>query len=420
MAKKKGNGKGTTPRRTPQRSHAMRLSGDDEAGAGARPAKMPGSAQKTATARGGQQHARPGAVRKNVTFDDSSDKEDATAVDDGWTSNLSDDEPDVDPVTITLKEAGGRRADAVFWKWRDSTETKNNQFKCPKRGNKPIQKWLNDTILGCNSPEVRWILSAIKAGDMTGGAPVLHDWHLKKCRKRKVGTDSSKSFKELYETLPEKEWLSTHLHLERVERLCRKVHAKRVDALKENPHAVFTVPQQVKDSPAWIAWDSFDQILGQRTMQALSALERKMHSVEYAKMDDSAGRGHIHSESGAVSGAWLWARMLTSDDEDIGFEAIEKLSTCFTLSMEKGQFERYRTAFLEAKDDLEGTIGNIDDFEMPALMWVALFVAGGHADVVLPLRELLSSSGESILSLSLPQVIKRFRVINKTHKERRK
>ena len=126
MAKKKGNGKGSTPRRTPQRSHAMRLSGDDEAGAGARPAKTPGSAQKTATARGGQQNARPGAVQKNVTFDDSSDKEDAAAVDDGWTSNLSDDEPDVDPVTITLKEAGGRRADAVFWKWRDSTETKNS------------------------------------------------------------------------------------------------------------------------------------------------------------------------------------------------------------------------------------------------------------------------------------------------------
>ena len=178
---------------------------------------------------------------------------------------------------------------------------------------------------------------------------MLRDWHLKKCRKRKVGTDTSKSILQLFKTKPESEWLSTHLHLERVERLRVKVHRERDKVLKKNPHAVFDVPAQVKDSPAWTAWDSFDQILGQRTMQALSALERKMHSVEYAKMDDSAGRGHVHSASGAVSGAWLWARMLTSDDEDIGFEAIEKLSTCFTLSMEKGQFERYRTAFLEAK-----------------------------------------------------------------------
>ena len=57
---------------------------------------------------------------------------------------------------------------------------------------------------------------------------------------------------------------------------------------------------------------------------------------------------------------------------------------------------------------------------MPALMWVALFVHGGHADVVLPLRDLPSSSGESILSLSLPSVIQRFKMINKTHKERHK
>ena len=68
----------------------MRISGNDEAGAGAPPAKMPGSAQKTATARGGQQNARPGVV-KSVTFDYSSDQEDAAAVDGGWTSNLSDD-----------------------------------------------------------------------------------------------------------------------------------------------------------------------------------------------------------------------------------------------------------------------------------------------------------------------------------------
>ena len=164
------------------------------------------------------------------------------------------------------------------------------------------------------------------------------NWHLKKCRKRKVGTNNGQSFVELYTSMPESEWLSTHLHLERVERLCVKVHREREKALKANPHAVFKVPTGVKDSPAWMAWDLFDQILGQRTMMALSPTERKMYSVEYAKADDSAGRGHIHSDTGAVSGAWLWARMLTGGDEDVGFEAIEELRTCFRLQMDQGQW----------------------------------------------------------------------------------
>ena len=73
-------------------------------------------------ARGGQQNARPGAVQKTITFDDPSNQVDAATVDDGWTSNLSDDEPDRDPDTTTLKEAGAKRADAVFWKWRESAQ----------------------------------------------------------------------------------------------------------------------------------------------------------------------------------------------------------------------------------------------------------------------------------------------------------
>ena len=296
---------------------------------------------------------------QNVTFEDTSDQEDTPAVDGGWTSNLPDDEPDVDPETIALKAAGAARADAVFWNWRDAKETKPTAFKCRKKGNKTVRSWLLETILSCNSQQARWILNAIKNGDMTGGAPVLRDWHLKKCRKQKVGAHNGRGFKELYSPLPESEWLSTHLHLERAERYCVKVHAKRAPALATNPYAVFPVDAGVKDSPAWMAWGLFDQILGQRTMMALSSTERKMYSVDYAKEDESAGRGHIHSDTGAVSGSWLWARMLTGDDEDVGFEAIEKLSTCFGLQMDQGQFERHRIAFLEAKGDLEGSIGSI-------------------------------------------------------------
>ena len=76
--------------------------------------------------------------------------------------------------------------------------------------------------------------------------------------------------------MPESEWLSTHLHLERVERYCVRVHRKRAKELAINPHAVFPVDAGVKDSPAWMAWDLFDQILRQRTMLALSSTERKM------------------------------------------------------------------------------------------------------------------------------------------------
>ena len=124
--------------------------------------------------------------------------------------------------------------------------------------------------------------------------------------------------------------------------------------------------------------------------------------MECAVEDDSAGRGHVHSDTGCVSGTWLWARLLTAEDEDVGFDAIEKLSACFEVQMQLGQFEAYHIAFFEAKGDFEGTIAGIENSQMPDLMWVALFVRGGHVDVVTPLRELFSSSGEPILDLPLP------------------
>ena len=69
-------------------------------------------------------------------------------MDGGWTSNLSDDEPDVDPEAIALKEAGAARADAVFWNWRDTKETKQTAFRCKKKGNKTVRTWLLEVILG--------------------------------------------------------------------------------------------------------------------------------------------------------------------------------------------------------------------------------------------------------------------------------
>ena len=79
MAKKKGTGKGGTPSRTPQRQHQMRLSGNDEAGAGAPPDRKACSAQQIPGARGAQQNTRPRVVQKNVAFGDLSDEEDTAA-----------------------------------------------------------------------------------------------------------------------------------------------------------------------------------------------------------------------------------------------------------------------------------------------------------------------------------------------------
>ena len=130
----------------------------------------------------------------------------------------------------------------MFWKWRDAKETKQNAFRCKKKGNKTVRTWLLDTILGCDSQQVRWILNAIKAGDMTGGAPVLRELAPQEVQKAE-GRDEQ--WPELCGALhvdageAESEWLSTHLHLERVERLCVKVHREREKALKANPHAVF-------------------------------------------------------------------------------------------------------------------------------------------------------------------------------------
>ena len=289
MGKQKGGGKGRQPK-TPQRTHGMRIAGNDEAGAGGRSAKKAGSAQK-AQARGAQENmCGSEAAAQNVTLDPAAPGGQSDDDDDGWNSNVEDFEPKANPYHAALAATGAVRADAVWWKWRNAVETKQATFKCPKRDGKAMRTWLIEVILNCESPQIRWILNAIKIGDIghDRGAPVLGDFQLLRCRKEKICEHTGKDFSDLYGKVPQSEWLSSHLHLWRVERVCVRVHAAREAELRTNPHAVFPVSVEAKESPAWTAWDLFDQILGQRTMLPLSQTERKMYSVECAVEDDSA------------------------------------------------------------------------------------------------------------------------------------
>ena len=187
MGKHKGCGKGRQPK-APQRTHAMRLGGNDEAGAGGGSAKKAGSAQK-AQARGGQQYKRGGeTTARDVTFDPATSGGESDDNDDGWNSDVEDFEPKASPVYARLGAAGAGRADAAWWKWRDATETKQATFKCQKWAGKPMRTWLIDVILNCQNPQVRWIMNAIKVGDM---APVLREYQLLTCRKEEIGAYSS-------------------------------------------------------------------------------------------------------------------------------------------------------------------------------------------------------------------------------------
>ena len=120
------------------------------------------------------------AAAQNVTLDPAAPGGQSDDDDDGWNSNVEDFEPKANPVCARLGAAGAVRADAVWWKWRNATETKQATAtsKCQKRVGKPMRTWLIHVILNCQSPQIRWILNAIKIGDIAGGAPGLSAFDL--------------------------------------------------------------------------------------------------------------------------------------------------------------------------------------------------------------------------------------------------